>query len=116
MCFCNIICLCTIDLIVCCTNYACRSLLNSFLMEVCELKNIKLGDIDYKSTEALCFFINIYHTLLLHARLIIGRPNKTVSLMSYFRYSDCVVILFLHVTFYYLCRTGLHSSLMLVMK
>ena len=55
-----------------------RTLLNCFLLEICELKSVNIQEIDYKSTEVLCFFINIYHTLLLHARLILGRPNKQV--------------------------------------
>jgi len=56
-----------------------RTMLSSFLMEVCQLKHVNLSDIDLKSKDALCFFINIYHTLLLHARLVLGRPNKQVG-------------------------------------
>lgn len=59
-----------------CCHESTRTMLSSFLMEVCQLKHVNLSGIDLKSREALCFFINIYHTLLLHARLVLGRPQK----------------------------------------
>lgn len=62
-----------------CAHESSRNLLNCFLMEICELKAVKLQDVDFRSTDTLCFFVNIYHTLLLHARLILGRPTKHVS-------------------------------------
>lgn len=55
-----------------------RALLNVFLVDICELKYVDLSSLDFKSVPVLCFFINIYHTLLLHARLVLGRPNKQV--------------------------------------
>lgn len=51
-----------------------RPLLNTFLKDICCLKNINLSDIDYRSEEAYCFFANVYHALLLHSRLLLGLP------------------------------------------
>jgi hypothetical protein len=31
------------------------------------------------SPEALCFFANVYHTLLLHARLVLSPPGSQVN-------------------------------------
>lgn len=51
-----------------------RPLLNTFLKDVCCLKNVNLADIDYRSEVAYCFFVNVYHSLLLHSRLLLGLP------------------------------------------
>ena len=51
----------------------------SFLDNVGALKLIELVRIDFSSREAVCFFMNIYHTLLLHARLVLGIPTEEVS-------------------------------------
>jgi hypothetical protein len=50
----------------------------SFLDDTGALKLVDLAKIDYSSAEALCFFINVFHTLLLHARLVLGCPNEEV--------------------------------------
>lgn len=53
-----------------------REQLMGFLDEVCALKSIDLSHMDTKSAEALCFFVNIYYTLLVHARLVLRPPSK----------------------------------------
>jgi hypothetical protein len=53
-----------------------REQLMGFLDEVCALKSIDLSYMDTKSPEALCFFVNIYYTLLVHARLVLKSPSK----------------------------------------
>ena len=50
--------------------------LTSFLDNTVDLKQINLDDIDFGSNEALCFFVNVYHVLLLHSRLVLEMPNK----------------------------------------
>ena len=55
-----------------------RSQLLSFLDEVSLLRLVNLGAIDRSSKEALCFFSNVYHTLLLHARTVLRLPSKSV--------------------------------------
>mmetsp|Transcript_2996 Transcript_2996/g.4552 ORF Transcript_2996/g.4552 Transcript_2996/m.4552 type:complete len:1659 (+) Transcript_2996:117-5093(+) len=53
-----------------------REKIISFLDETVRLKLINIQeDIDLNSPEALCFFINIYHTLLIHARLVLSPPS-----------------------------------------
>ena len=44
--------------------------------EVSLLRAVNLGSIDRNSKEALCFFCNVYHTLLLHARTVLRLPSK----------------------------------------
>lgn len=58
-----------------------------FFDAVSDLKHVRLSSINVYSPEALCFFVNIYHTLLLHARIVIGPPNKQVSHTSLGFYS-----------------------------
>lgn len=56
-----------------------REKIISFLDDTVRLKLIDLqNDIDLNSPEALCFFINIYHTLLIHARLVLSPPSTQV--------------------------------------
>ena len=56
-----------------------REMIIKFLDETVKLKQINLQkDINFSSPEALCFFANIYHTLLMHARLVLGPPNQQV--------------------------------------
>jgi hypothetical protein len=56
-----------------------REKIISFLDETVALKKIDLQhDIDLSSREALCFFVNIYHTLIVHARLVLGPPSYQV--------------------------------------
>jgi hypothetical protein len=59
--------------------------LTSFLDNTVDLKQINLDDIDFDSTQALCFFVNIYHVLLLHARLVLETPNKATWAAYYNR-------------------------------
>lgn len=40
------------------------------------LKRVDLRLLDLESSEALCFFVNIYHTLLMHARLVLSPPTQ----------------------------------------
>lgn len=56
--------------------------LMSFLDDIGALKLIDLLKIDYSSKEAVCFFCNIYHALLLHARLVLGSPNEEVKVCT----------------------------------
>lgn len=57
-----------------------RDLVIKFLDETVELKQINLQrDVVFSSPEALCFFTNIYHTLLMHARLVLGPPGIQVG-------------------------------------
>ena len=80
-----------------CAHESSRNLLNCFLMEICELKSVNLQDVDFRSTDTLCFFVNIYHTLLLHARLILGRPSKQVCLVYI---SICIYLcMYIHISF-----------------
>mmetsp|Transcript_19758 Transcript_19758/g.36793 ORF Transcript_19758/g.36793 Transcript_19758/m.36793 type:complete len:1713 (-) Transcript_19758:223-5361(-) len=54
-----------------------REMIIKFLDETVKLKQINLQkDIKFSSPEALCFFTNIYHTLLMHARLVLGPPSQ----------------------------------------
>lgn len=78
-------CLCRVDFFLFLTKYACcySDRLVSFLDDVAVLKLIDLIKIDYSSKEAICFFVNIYHTLLLHARLVLGIPNDEVNKLFY---------------------------------
>eukprot|EP01041_Mallomonas_annulata_P003245 gene3245-6422_t len=46
-----------------------------FLNETVSLHRIDLSAIDYSSVSAVCFFVNIFHTLLLHARLLLNIPK-----------------------------------------
>jgi hypothetical protein len=39
---------------------------------------VNLATIDLASKEALCFFSNVYHALLLHARTVLRLPSKSV--------------------------------------
>ena len=47
-----------------------------FLNKVTLLKSINLQEINLQSIEGVCFFANIFHTLLLHARLVHTPPDK----------------------------------------
>lgn len=61
----------------------CREKIISFLDETVRLKLINLqDDIDLSSVEAVCFFVNIYHTLLIHARLVLNPPSTQVPSTS----------------------------------
>ena len=51
-------------------------MLLSFLDAVCELDRVDLSLMDLSSPEALCFFSNVYHTMLVHARLLLRPPSK----------------------------------------
>jgi hypothetical protein len=51
--------------------------LTLFFDELACLKTIDINSFDLKSPEALCFFANIYHTLYMHARLVVGTPSKS---------------------------------------
>jgi hypothetical protein len=56
-----------------------RDKITAFLDETVFLKYINLhADINFSSNEAFCFFVNIYHTLLVHARLILNPPTAKV--------------------------------------
>ena len=50
--------------------------LTSFFDELAMLKTIDIKSFDLKSPEVICFFANIYHTLYMHARLVVGTPSK----------------------------------------
>ena len=50
--------------------------LSIFLNEIVYLKTIDISRINLQSPEALCFFVNIYHTLLIHSRILFKPPNK----------------------------------------
>ncbi len=49
-----------------------------FLNKVTLLKSINLQEINLQSIDGICFFSNIFHTLLLHARLVHTPPSKSV--------------------------------------
>jgi len=49
----------------------------AFLNAAACLRSINLRAIDYTSEEAVCIFINLYHTLLQHALLLLGPPSKS---------------------------------------
>ena len=49
-----------------------------FLNKVALLKSINLQEINLQSIDGICFFSNIFHTLLLHARLVHTPPGKSV--------------------------------------
>lgn len=51
------------------------SQLMAFLDNTSALKHVDLAAIDLGKPEAMCFFVNIYHTLLQHGRLILGPPT-----------------------------------------
>ena len=53
-----------------------RDQLVTFLDDTSALKHIRLASVDLGKPEGLCFFINIYHTLLQHGRLILGQPTS----------------------------------------
>jgi hypothetical protein len=59
-----------------------REKIISFLDETVRLKLLSLQDLDLSSPEALCFFVNIYHTLLIHARLVLNPPSTQVLTLS----------------------------------
>jgi len=50
--------------------------LATFLNDIVYLKTLDMSKINLQSPEALCFFVNIYHTLLIHSRLLFKPPNK----------------------------------------
>jgi hypothetical protein len=50
--------------------------LTSFFDELAMLKTIDIKSFDFKSPEVICFFANIYRTLYMHARLVVGTPSK----------------------------------------
>jgi hypothetical protein len=64
----------------------------AFLDDVAGLKLIDLTKIDYNSPEALCFFGNLYHTLLLHARLVLGIPVDEVNWFSEILFCNIIII------------------------
>ena len=41
------------------------------------LRSINLPDMDLGGETAVCFFVNIYHSLLQHALLLLGPPTKS---------------------------------------
>jgi hypothetical protein len=47
-----------------------------YLNEVGKLKLVNLSKLPCDSVEALCFFVNIYHALLMHSQLAVGRPSQ----------------------------------------
>lgn len=49
-----------------------------FMDDTAALRTVDLSKIKPDSAEGLCFFLNIYHTLLVHARAVLGAPTKTV--------------------------------------
>eukprot|EP00607_Mallomonas_marina_P002075 CAMPEP_0182433928 /NCGR_PEP_ID=MMETSP1167-20130531/66493_1 /TAXON_ID=2988 /ORGANISM="Mallomonas Sp, Strain CCMP3275" /LENGTH=270 /DNA_ID=CAMNT_0024623203 /DNA_START=86 /DNA_END=895 /DNA_ORIENTATION=- len=53
-----------------------RENLMMFLNGVSALSLLDLSAIDLSSIEAVCFFCNIFHTLLMHARLLLSPPHK----------------------------------------
>ena len=59
--------------------------LTSFLDNTVDLKQVNLDDIDFDSNQALCFFVNVYHVLLLHSRLVLETPNKSTWAAYYHR-------------------------------
>jgi len=50
--------------------------LATFLNDIVYLKTLDISKINLQSPEALCFFVNIYHTLLIHCRILFKPPNK----------------------------------------
>ena len=56
----------------------CRQKLIKFLDDTARLKLVDPREFSLDSPEALCFFTNIYHTLLLHARLVLSPPGSQV--------------------------------------
>ncbi len=50
--------------------------LAQYLDYVSLLKCVNLHTVDRFSDEALCFFLNIYHSLLQHALLLLGPPSS----------------------------------------
>jgi hypothetical protein len=47
---------------------------------------------DLGTAEALCFFTNLYHTLLLHARMVLGLPTAQNWAMFFSRYMKSLVL------------------------
>lgn len=48
----------------------------AFLDSTSCLRSLKMPDIDLASETAVCFFVNVYHSLLQHALLLLGPPTK----------------------------------------
>jgi hypothetical protein len=70
------------------------------LDEILVLRTIDLSSLDISSVEALCFFVNVYHTLLQHARIVLGAPDKKVSRHpEIFLYLICFVTISLLISF-----------------
>ncbi|GMI41384.1 hypothetical protein TeGR_g3289 [Tetraparma gracilis] len=49
----------------------------AFLDSTSCLRSLKMPDIDLASETAVCFFVNVYHSLLQHALLLLGPPTKS---------------------------------------
>jgi hypothetical protein len=64
------------------------SALTAFLDATASLRKLDIRDMELNSREAMCFFINLFHTLLQHAFLLLGPPVQSewatfVSTVSY---------------------------------
>jgi len=58
--------------------------LMTFLDKTTFLKHLSLDALVLESKDALCFFVNLYHTLLKHAILILGAPGSAYPWRSFF--------------------------------
>eukprot|EP00013_Stygamoeba_regulata_P017219 CAMPEP_0177680652 /NCGR_PEP_ID=MMETSP0447-20121125/30289_1 /TAXON_ID=0 /ORGANISM="Stygamoeba regulata, Strain BSH-02190019" /LENGTH=1306 /DNA_ID=CAMNT_0019190001 /DNA_START=99 /DNA_END=4019 /DNA_ORIENTATION=- len=59
-----------------------QDLVAEFLDATSQLKIVKISNLN--GEEALAFFINIYHVLLLHGFLVLGPPDTAVSKQEYY--------------------------------
>ena len=59
-----------------------ESQLSAFLQSTAALKRVNVSSLD--ETERLAFFLNLYHTMILHAFLVLGAPDSSFKWVSYF--------------------------------
>eukprot|EP01039_Chlorochromonas_danica_P005134 gene5134-5641_t len=56
-----------------------------FLDGLSLLQRVDLSHMDFASSHAACLFLNLYHTLVIHASLIIGLPTTLLKWQHFFR-------------------------------
>eukprot|EP00981_Chlorochromonas_danica_P002604 scaffold504_cov189-Ochromonas_danica.AAC.39 len=61
------------------------SLWLDFLDGLSLLQRVDLSHMDFASSHAACLFLNLYHTLVIHASLIIGLPTTLLKWQHFFR-------------------------------
>ena len=81
-----------------CTNLeffiyaASRDDLVAFFDDTCRLADVDLTTSRDFPVHALCFFLNIYHTLLIHGRLLFGAPDEQVDQVLGLTAVSCAVV------------------------